>query len=121
MMQKEVDVKGAKILIMGLTFKENCPDLRNTKVVDIISELRDFHLEVDVYDPWADVKEAEEEYGETLIEQPAVNHYDAVVLTVAHDKFKRLGREGIALYTKPKSIIYDLKYILPFEETDLRL
>ena len=121
MMQKEVDVKGAKVLIMGLTFKENCPDLRNTKVVDIVSELRDFHLEVDVYDPWADVKEAREEYGETLIEQPAVNHYDAVVLTVAHDKFKKLGREGIALYTKSKSIIYDLKYILPFEETDLRL
>jgi UDP-N-acetyl-D-galactosamine dehydrogenase len=121
MMQKEVDVKGAKILIMGLAFKENCPDLRNTKVVDIISELRDFHLEVDVYDPWVDAVEAEEEYGETLIEQPKANYYDAIVLAVAHDQFKQLGYEGIIRLAKAKNILYDLKYILPNEVTDLRL
>jgi UDP-N-acetyl-D-galactosamine dehydrogenase len=121
MMQKEVDVKGAKILIMGLTFKENCPDLRNTKVVDIISELRDFHLEVDVYDPWVDAVEAKEEYGETLIEQPEANYYDAIVLAVAHDQFKQLGYEGIIRLAKAKNILYDLKYILPNEVTDLRL
>ncbi len=121
MMQKEVDVKGAKILIMGLTFKENCPDLRNTKVVDIISELRDFHLDVDVYDPWVDAVEAEEEYGETLIKQPKANDYDAIVIAVAHDQFKQLGYEGIIHFAKAKNVLYDLKYILPNEATDLRL
>jgi len=121
MMKQGVNVKGAKILIMGLAFKENCPDLRNTKVVDIISELRDFQLKVDVYDPWVDAKEAEDEYGEVLVEKPEVNYYDAVILAVAHDQFKQLGREGISRYTKPKNILYDLKYILPYKATDLRL
>ena len=121
MMSKEIEVKDANILIMGLTFKENCPDLRNTKVVDVIQELQGFQLNVDVYDPWIDAKEAEYEYGISPIKTPKENHYDAVLIAVAHNEFKEMGKEGIVKLCKSENLIYDLKYILPKDEVDLRL
>jgi len=121
MMAKQIEVKDANILVMGLTFKENCPDLRNTKVVDVIKELEGFQLNVDVYDPWIDAEEAEHEYGITPIKTPKENHYDAILLAVAHNEFKEMGKSGISKLCKPKNLIYDLKYILPREEVDIRL
>ncbi|MEE9337047.1 MAG: UDP binding domain-containing protein, partial [Methylococcaceae bacterium] len=121
MMSKEIEVKGANVLVMGLTFKENCPDLRNTKVIDVIHELQDYKLNVDVYDPWIDKEEAKHEYNISPIEAPKEKYYDAVLLAVAHNEFKEMGKAGISKLCKTDSIIYDLKYILPREEVDLRL
>ena len=121
MISNDIEVKGANILVMGLTFKENCPDLRNTKVIDVIHELQDFKLNVDVYDPWVDVQEAQREYDVTPIGSPKENYYDGVILAVAHDEFKAMGKEGISRLLKADSLIYDLKYILPREESDIRL
>ncbi len=121
MMRKEIEVKHANVLVMGLTFKENCPDLRNTKVIDVIHELQEYQLNVDVFDPWIDKEEAKHEYDITPIESPAENHYDAVLLAVAHNEFKEMGIAGIGKLMKKDSIIYDLKYILPREEVDIRL
>jgi UDP-N-acetyl-D-galactosamine dehydrogenase len=121
MLHKKIEVKNANILIMGLTFKENCPDLRNTKVIDIINELKGFNFNVDVYDPWVDASEAEQEYGITPITELKPSHYDAVVLAVAHDEFKTMGKQGLDKLTKTDSLIYDLKYLLPLNEADIRL
>ena len=121
MMSKGIEVKGANVLVMGLTFKENCPDLRNTKVIDVINELQDYRLAVDVYDPWVERSEAKQEYGVVPINEPKPNSYDAIVLAVAHDEFKKLGVEGIMNLAKKECLIYDLKYILPREAVDLRL
>jgi UDP-N-acetyl-D-galactosamine dehydrogenase len=121
MMAKEIEVKEANILVMGLTFKENCPDLRNTKVIDVIRELQDFKFNVDVYDPWVNVEEAQAEYDITPIKSPKENSYDAIILAVAHNEFKAMGKEGIAKLAKSNNLIYDLKYILPREEVDIRL
>ena len=121
MMVKKIEVKGANVLVMGLTFKENCPDLRNTKVIDLVQELHDFHLNVDVYDPWIDENEAFDEYGITPIKLPKENSYDSVIIAVSHTIFRELGKEGIRKFCKSESIIYDLKYILPREDVDLRL
>ena len=115
------DVKGAKVLIMGLTFKENCPDLRNTKVVDIISELQDYGVQVDCYDPWINSAEAEHEYGITPIAAPKAGEYDAVIMAVAHKQFAEMGVEQIRALGKPAHVLYDLKYILPADVSDLRL
>ena len=121
MMNKEIEVKNANVLVMGLTFKENCPDLRNTKVIDAISELQEFKLNVDVYDPWVDKEEAQYEYGIKPIDAPKENYYDAIILAVAHNEFKRMSKGSFDKLTKTNGIIYDLKYILPREESDLRL
>lgn len=121
MTRKGIAVAGAKILLMGLTFKENCPDLRNTRVVDIVAELKDYNCQIDVFDPWADAGEANHEYGLTLTEKPANGVYDAVILAVAHKKFNDMGAQAIRALAKPEAIIYDLKYILPNEDADLRL
>jgi UDP-N-acetyl-D-glucosamine/UDP-N-acetyl-D-galactosamine dehydrogenase len=121
MTRKGITVAGAKILLMGLAFKENCPDLRNTRVVDIVTELKDYNCQIDVYDPWADAHEAKHEYGLTLTEKPENGAYDAVILAVAHKKFKDMGTKAIRDLAKPNAIIYDLKYILPTEDADLRL
>lgn len=121
MIDKRIHVKGAKVLVMGLTFKENCPDLRNTRVVDVIAELRDFGIEVDVHDPWVDAAEAEHEYGLTLTETPEKNSYDGVVLAVAHDQFRDMGADKLRAFGKPESILYDLKYVLPRDACDMRL
>lgn len=121
MMNKEIEVKSANILVMGLTFKENCPDLRNTKVVDVISELQDYKLNVDVYDPWVDKEEAIQEYGITPVDSPKESHYDAIILAVAHNEFKQMGKADFEKLAKSNNFIYDLKYLLPIEDSDLRL
>jgi UDP-N-acetyl-D-galactosamine dehydrogenase len=106
---------------MGLTFKENCPDLRNTRVVDIVAELRDYNCEVDVYDPWATDEEAQHEYGITPIVTPVTGRYDAIILAVAHHQFKEMGAAAIRSLGKPTSVLYDLKYVFSAEVSDLRL
>ncbi len=121
MTKKRIQVEGAKVLVMGLTFKENCPDLRNTRVVDIVAELKDYNCEVDVYDPWVTVEEAQREYGITPIAKPVNRHYDAIILAVAHYQFKNMGAGAIRAFGKLGSVLYDLKYVLSTGESDLRL
>lgn len=121
MLRKRIHVDGARVLVMGLTFKENCPDLRNTKVVDIVRELAEYNIAVDVYDPWVSVEEAQHEYGLTPISAPVEGNYDAVVLAVAHNEFKELGANKIRAFGKLESVIYDLKFILDKSDSDLRL
>ena len=121
MVKKRIHVAGARVLLMGLTFKENCPDIRNTKVIDIVSELKEYGVTADVYDPWVNSTEAEHEYGITPIQRPETGSYDAVILAVAHKQFRDMGTRGIKALTKPQHIIYDLKYLLPADDADLRL
>ncbi len=121
MTKKRIQVEGAKVLVMGLTFKENCPDLRNTRVVDIVAELKDYNCEVDVYDPWVTAEEAEHEYGITPIPKLAADSYDAIMLAVAHQQFRAMGVRVIRALGKANSVLYDLKYVLPASESDLRL
>ncbi len=121
MLHKGVAVKGAQILVMGLTFKENCPDLRNTRVIDVIEELHDYGVNVQVHDPCADAAEAKAIYGIDLIQSPPKGTFDAVVLAVAHDAFAKDDPAKIQALCKPQSVIYDLKHVLPKEIADLRL
>ncbi len=121
MIKKTIQIDGANVLIMGLAFKEDCPDLRNTRVVDIINELEQYNCNVDVFDPWVDVEEAHHEYGLLPIKEPQENRYDAIVLAVAHDEIKKLGAKKIRGYGKNNHLLYDLKYLFSAEETDLRL
>jgi UDP-N-acetyl-D-galactosamine dehydrogenase len=121
MLQKNLPVNGGRVLVMGLTFKENCPDLRNTRVVDIIEELQSFGMQVDVWDPWVDPAEAQHEYGLSPIEQPQQGSYDGIVLAVAHRQFSELGIDGIRRLGQPDSIIYDVKYLFDRTLTDGRL
>ncbi|MEZ8582878.1 Vi polysaccharide biosynthesis UDP-N-acetylglucosamine C-6 dehydrogenase TviB [Vibrio splendidus] len=121
MLKKRIHVEGSNILIMGLTFKENCPDIRNTKVVDIITELQEYNVNVDIYDPWINADEAKKEYGiEVLTKKPA-GQYDGMIMAVAHDQFKAMSEDELKSLTKPESVIYDLKYVLSTEFADLRL
>ena len=121
MLKKRIHVNGSKILVMGLTFKENCPDVRNTKVIDVVNELTDYGAEVDVYDPWVQARQAKDEYGVTLINEPKANAYDGVILAVAHSEFLSIGSERIRDYGKDTHVFYDLKSIFPVAESDLRL
>jgi UDP-N-acetyl-D-galactosamine dehydrogenase len=121
MLKKRIQIEGAKVLIMGLTFKENCPDLRNTRVVDILEELDNYNCAVDVYDPWASADEAKKEYCVNLIEKPNNSQYDAIIIAVAHRQFKELHPSVIRALGKKNSLIYDLKYVLPASESDIRL
>jgi UDP-N-acetyl-D-galactosamine dehydrogenase len=121
MTKKHIQVEGARILVMGLTFKENCPDLRNTRVVDIVSELKEYNCDVDVYDPWVSVEEARHEYGIMPIAKAYPESYDAIVLAVAHQQFKNMGAAAIRAFGKPTAVLYDLKYVLSAQESDLRL
>ncbi|OSM02267.1 putative polysaccharide biosynthesis protein [Magnetofaba australis IT-1] len=114
-------VSASPILVMGLTFKENCPDLRNTRVVDIISELNGYGAQVDVYDPWVDAEEAQEEYGIAPISEPKKGVYAAIILAVAHSQFREMGVEAIRALGRPDAVVYDLKYLLSPEESDARL
>jgi UDP-N-acetyl-D-galactosamine dehydrogenase len=106
---------------MGLTFKENCPDLRNTRVVDIVAELEDYQCRVDIHDPWVDAREAQQEYGLTPVAVLQPGAYDAILLAVAHQQFRALGAAAIRGLGKPEHIVYDLKYLLDASEADLRL
>ena len=119
--RKRIHVVGANILILGLAFKENCPDLRNTRVVDIVAELENYHANIDVYDPWIDKQEAVHEYGITPIEQPEPGQYDAIILAVAHEQFLELGSEAIRAFGKPDNVLYDIKSVLPKDAVDARL
>lgn len=121
MTKKRIQVEGAKVLVMGLTFKENCPDLRNTRVIDILAELNDYNCEVDVYDPWVTAEEAQREYGIKHIAKPDTGTYDAIILAVAHYQFKDMGATVIRVRGKPTSVLYDLKYVLSAHESDLKL
>jgi UDP-N-acetyl-D-galactosamine dehydrogenase len=121
MLQRGLKVKGGRALIMGLTFKENCPDLRNTRVTDIIDELKSFGMQVDVWDPWVNVAEAEHEYGITPISEPQAGTYDAMVLAVSHRQFAELGVDKIRQLGAPDAVLYDVKYLFPTSETDGRL
>ena len=121
LLRKRIHVKGARVLIMGLAFKENCPDLRNTRVVDVIEELQDFGINVDVFDPWVDVAEAEREYGITPIFQPEKHTYDGIVLAVSHQEFVDMGVSEIRKLGQDDHVLYDLKYVLPADQSDLRL
>ncbi|MEA2114623.1 MAG: Vi polysaccharide biosynthesis UDP-N-acetylglucosamine C-6 dehydrogenase TviB [Thermodesulfobacteriota bacterium] len=118
MLKKRIHVAGANILILGLTFKENCPDLRNTRVTDIIDELTSYGANIEVHDPWADPQDAERLYGVTMIENLPVNHYDAVVLAVAHQEFKQFDKQEFTRMCRELSIIYDVKHMLPDDLTD---
>ncbi len=130
MTKRRIQVDGARVLVMGFTFKENCPDLRNTRVIDIVSELRDYNCNVDVYDPWVSVEEAQHEYGITpMTVLPSTggaqaggdSGYDAIVLAVAHSQFQDMGAVSIRALGKRNSVLYDLKYVLSARESDLRL
>ncbi len=121
MTKRRIQVDGARVLVMGLAFKENCPDLRNTRVVDIVSELADFNCEVDVYDPWVIAEEAKHEYGITPITTPDDGVYDAIILAVAHRQFAAMGAAKIRALGRPNVVLYDLKYVLSVQESDLRL
>ncbi|OAI14318.1 Vi polysaccharide biosynthesis protein VipA/TviB [Methylomonas lenta] len=121
MLKKRIQVQDAKVLIMGLTFKENCPDIRNTRVVDIVAELKTYGVNIDVYDPWVNAAETEAEYGIKPIMQPAKGQYDAMILAVAHQEFKDMSISEIRALGKAQSIIYDLKYLYPADQTDARL
>lgn len=121
MLRKRIQVDGARVLVMGLTFKENCPDLRNSRVTDVIAELRDCGVVVDVIDPCADPADARAQYGEELLTEPEAGAYDGIVLAVAHKDFKALAVNLRANYGKETCVIYDLKHMLPIEASDLRL
>ncbi|OEF10067.1 Vi polysaccharide biosynthesis UDP-N-acetylglucosamine C-6 dehydrogenase TviB [Aliivibrio logei] len=121
MLKKRIHVEGANVLVMGLTFKENCPDLRNTKVIDIVSELKEYNINVDIIDPWCSNEEAQHEYGLSVIKEAQFNHYDGIVLAVSHDEFKQLGAEKIRSFGKETHVLYDLKYVLEKADVDMRL
>jgi len=121
MVRKGINPVRARILILGLAFKENCPDLRNTRVVDIVQALRGYNAEVDIHDPWVDANEAEHEYAIKPIGQPQVGEYDAVIIAVGHQQFVTMGNEGIRAFGKLESVVYDVKYVLPRDAVDGRL
>lgn len=121
MTKQDIPVRRARVLILGLTFKENTPDLRNSKVIDIIRELEDYEIAVDVYDPWVDSAEARAEYGIDVISAPQEDSYDAIVLAVAHGIFSDMGSVGLRKFGREQHVLYDLKYGLPNGESDLRL
>ncbi len=114
-------VKGSRVLVMGLTFKENCPDLRNSKVVDVIAELQRYGAKVDVCDPWTNAKDTQHEYGLKLVNKPRAGTYDAIVLAVAHSAFKEMGLPAIRRLAKKKHVVYDIKYLFGRDATDARL
>lgn len=121
MLKRRIHVDGSRVLVLGLTFKENCPDLRNTKVVDIVRELTDYNVQVDVFDPWVDVVDAQHEYDLSPVATPELATYDGIVVAVAHDEFKEYGAEKIRSFGKEKHVLYDLKYILSEHDSDIRL
>jgi UDP-N-acetyl-D-galactosamine dehydrogenase len=121
MLKRRIHIEDANVLILGLTFKENCPDIRNTRVVDLIREFRDYGANVDVYDPWVDAEEAEEEYSILPIAEPPLGKYDAIVLAVAHQQFRDMGIEKIQKLGRRDCVLYDVKSVLPKDRVDGRL
>ena len=121
MLKRRLQVDGARVLILGLTFKENCPDLRNTRVVDVVAELRDYGVQVDVHDPWVDPSEAKQEYGLDLVTTPEPAAYDGVILAVAHDSYRDAGATALRGYGRTGHVFCDLKSVFARDESDLRL
>ena len=121
MLHEKIMVNGANILLLGITFKENCPDIRNTKVVDIVSEFESYHVNMDIYDPWAEAPEVQEEYGLNLISKPQAGKYDAIIAAVAHSEFKQWSSEQLKGLGKDNCVIFDLKYIFDKQDVDIRL
>jgi UDP-N-acetyl-D-galactosamine dehydrogenase len=121
MLNRRVHVDGARVLILGLTFKENCPDLRNTRVVDVVKELRDYGVHVDVHDPWVDAEDVKQEYGLALVTTPEPEAYDGVILAVAHESFREAGAAALRGYGRPGHVFCDLKSVFARDESDLRL
>ena len=121
MIRREIQVRGARVLVMGLTFKENCPDLRNTRVIDIVRELEEYEVAVDVHEPWADPQEALAEYGVALTPTLEAGAYDAIIVAVAHAQFQEMGVEAIRALGKPGAVLYDVKAVFPQGTADLRL
>jgi UDP-N-acetyl-D-galactosamine dehydrogenase len=121
MARANISLVGARVLVLGLTFKENCPDLRNTRVTDIVAALQHFNVRVEVHDPWVDAAEAKREYGLSLVPRPEAGAYDAIILAVSHRQFAELGAAGIRAFGRPGAILYDVKSILPRDSVDGRL
>jgi UDP-N-acetyl-D-galactosamine dehydrogenase len=121
MTRRRIQVDDARVLVMGLTFKENCPDLRNSRVVDIVRELGDYNVHTDVFDPWVNSDEALREYGFGTVSAPQPGTYDAIVLAVGHRQFREMGAQAIRALGSANHVLYDLKYVLGREEADLRL
>ena len=121
MIRKVIQPATGRILVLGLTFKENCPDVRNTKVFDLVCELQGYEADVDVFDPWADPAEVREQYGLDLVSEPEHGSYDAIVIAVAHDEIRKLGAEGIHAFGRDPHVVYDIKHLLSKDEVDGRL
>jgi len=121
MLKRRIQVNGARVLVLGFSFKENCPDLRNTRVIDVVSELQDYGIQVDVHDPWVNSDEALHDYGVDLVSSPAIAGYEGIVLAVAHDEFCNASQNGIRIFGKPGHVLYDLKSVLPLSDDTLRL
>lgn len=121
MTKRHIQVGGSRVLVMGLTFKENCPDLRNTRVVDIVREFGDYNVSVDVYDPWASEEEAQREYGIAPVKKPEAGAYDGIIVAVAHREFREMGEQNIRAFGKKQHVLFDLKYVLAVDASDLRL
>ncbi len=121
MIRRKMQIDGARVLILGLAFKENCPDLRNTRVVDIVSELEEHGVKVDVHDPWVDAGAAEHEYGLELVTEPQAEAYDGIVLAVAHDNFRKAGAAAIRRYGRNNHVLFDLKHVFEPGQSDQRL
>ena len=121
MIRRRIHVEGAKVLVMGLTFKENIPDIRNTRIIDVIGELRQYNVEVDVYDPWVDAEEVRRHYDLSLCVSPACGSYDGIVLAVGHDEFRVMGVERIRALGKADHVLFDVKHLFPAEQSDIRL
>jgi len=121
MLKNRIQVEGANVLILGLTFKENCPDIRNTKIVDIVTELEEYNINVDVSDPWSSCEDAKHEYDLTLIKDAKCGSYDAIIIAVSHDQFKEMGSIKIRELGKKNHVLYDLKSTLPKDDVDMRL
>jgi UDP-N-acetyl-D-glucosamine/UDP-N-acetyl-D-galactosamine dehydrogenase len=121
MLKRRVQVVGARVLVLGLTFKENCPDLRNTRVIDVVRELQDYEIQVDVHDPWVNGDQAQHEFGLDLVQKPLDHTYDGIILAVAHDGFKEMGAKAIRKLGKDNHVLYDLKNVFDLQESDLKL
>ena len=121
MIQRGATVAGSRILILGLAFKENCPDLRNTRVIELARQFGEYRAQVDIHDPWVDAAHAQREYGVEVLAQPPQGAYDAVVLAVAHDQFRAMGAAGARAYGRPGALLYDIKSVYPRDQIDARL
>ena len=121
MARRKINIDEARVLVMGFTFKGDCPDVRNTKIIDIIKELKEFNMFVDVYDSWASHSEVKEEYGIELIDKPLPAKYDAIILAVDHSETKAMGTAAIRALGKKEHVLFDVKYVLPLGDSDIRL